>query len=72
MLDFNNIVTCYYCEHHNFHALNKNRNFVPCDSGFCCFKNAERRGDMEVCIFFKLKQGFHTNKWYPGKNYDWP
>lgn len=71
MLDLD-IVDCSYCDNFTFLPLKEKRYYRCEDLGYCKLKKETFKSNHEICIYFKLLQGMHTKKWYPGKDYDLP
>ena len=64
-------VTCWYCEHYDILYRMFVKNYVDSDLGVCNKKKECRAKEQKICENFKLRQGLHTLKWYPGKNGRW-
>ena len=61
------VVTCFYCEHHDLPYINETEDIFKKNKGICSFKNIIRYSSDSICNSFVLKSGFYTKKWYPGK-----
>ncbi len=59
--------TCVYCEHHEWIYTEEKGFFENFSSGFCHKRKIAKGVNEQICRYFQLKKGLHTQKWYPGK-----
>ncbi len=66
-IDRNYVVVCRYCEHYQRNELAARSELFETIWGICKKEGIRKYGEDEICEYFALKQGYHTDRWYPGK-----
>jgi len=61
------VVTCSYCEHHEFEYDERTCIIRWNETAYCKKKNIKRELQEEICDEFVIKRGMFTQKWYPGE-----
>ena len=69
MIDTNEreVVTCMYCAQYAMRHVMEDYYFPKANEGICKLYNKEIYGTDAICDNFKIKSGYYTPKWYPGK-----
>ncbi len=66
--DSNDIVTCEYCEYYNKNENDGKMDIFEANWGVCKKHKRKKWCKAEICDDFVIISGYHTPKWYPGKN----